>query len=641
MRMEYEKTKTNKQSETLYSKVQNVYCRKKGRDELRKDVRLTLEIVTGVTPVREKALCFKLTDDEDPFFYYILRLNEDDFKTLKSQQGLLVDFHNFPSQLALLLQQCSGGKENEKFVLILEDDNSNPMLRALQIVEKNEFKHLCHLMLCVGHGSNDEIKQYMANQIQSLKENKSRCDKNLSHLESSLMHIQSDLKQKCIELEEMRRKWSEEKNDMHIDHLNALREERERLSREQLQWQRDHQRQQQELERRHTEVVASLESQISELKTMSQTNFDKLCQANTKSKEMKEELLKRQQDIALLQNELVAARKQSAELDRDYHEKEIKSSQLQTQNVMLKEELREKSEIITKLQEQIAQLSSLKKDLDNRIEEREDVLKKKSSAVETLSKDLMKANEILGRLQKQHAETSSKLKLRTKISIEQEKVIERKEGEVSELRNEIKKLEEQCKKNEETEKELRETLAVTSQKLEEREKTLQNNNNVISWLNRRLNELQQQQQKKNPTSSTPPQYSTSTPIDPRGWIRTPHEIRGQQSVTQDPIHIPRPISDLRGQIQHTLSQQDKNDRPRPPVMPQGIFSKPPSSNTTGDGRPRTAPIITSVESKGLNDNPAIKNPATKNPVTKNPVKPPLPRPFVPPASAYFTKPFKN
>ncbi|GLH13014.1 Spindle assembly abnormal protein 6 like protein [Gryllus bimaculatus] len=465
MRMEYEKTKTNKQSETLYSKVQNVYCRKKGRDELRKDVRLTLEIVTGVTPVREKALCFKLTDDEDPFFYYILRLNEDDFKTLKSQQGLLVDFHNFPSQLALLLQQCSGGKENEKFVLILEDDNSNPMLRALQIVEKNEFKHLCHLMLCVGHGSDDEIKQYMANQIQSLKENKSRCDKNLSHLESSLMHIQSDLKQKCIELEEMRRKWSEEKNDMHIDHLNALREERERLSR---------------------------------------------------------------------------------------------------------------------------------------------------------------------------------LKLRTKISIEQEKVIERKEGEVSELRNEIKKLEEQCKKNEETEKELRETLAVTSQKLEEREKTLQNNNNVISWLNRRLNELQQQQQqKKNSTSSTPPQYSTSTPIDPRGWIRTPHEIRGQQSVTQDPIHIPRPISDLRGQIQHTLSQQDKNDRPRPPVMPQGIFSKPPSSNTTGDGRPRTAPIITSVESKGLNDNPAIKNPATKNPVTKNPVKPPLPRPFVPPASAYFTKPFKN
>lgn len=622
MRMESDKTRNSySDSESVvYSKVQTLYCRNKGRDDLRRNVRITLEVQSCSTALNEKSLYFKLSDDNDPFFFYALRVTEDDFKILKSEQGLLVDFHNFPSQLVILLQQCTGGKENEKFVLILDEDSIDPASRGLQIVEKNEFKHLCHLVLHVGPGTDEEIKKYMSKQIQALKEQQGKAERNLSNLESSLTRLQTDFKLKCHELEEIQTRWREEKNNLQVDHMNELREERERFSHTQHQWQRDHQRQMQEVERRHSETVAELEKQVAELKSMSQSNFEKLCNANSKNKELKEELVKRQHDISLLQNELMSARKQSAELDKDYHEKEMKSNQLQMQNSLLKEEIKEKTETLLKLQEQVVQLSSIKKDYERRHEEREDILRKRNIAVETLSKDLAKANEILSRLQKQQIELNTKLKLRTKISVEQEKVIERKEGEITELKNEIKKLEEQCKKNDESEKILRETLAVTSEKLEAKEKALQTNSNVISWLNKKLNDLQ----KKSIQPVANPQYVTSTPADTRGWIRTPPEVRGP------PVGLQRTISD---------SRMHQGDCPRPPPSAHGFISQPPSSSASADTRPRTAPISGVVEPRGINDNPASKNLSAGS--KSSHARPQFPRPFVPPASAYFSKPQKN
>ena len=48
----------------------------------------------------------KLTDDNDFYFLYTMRLSEDDFQTLKAQQGLLVDFGAFPQKFIDLLNLC-------------------------------------------------------------------------------------------------------------------------------------------------------------------------------------------------------------------------------------------------------------------------------------------------------------------------------------------------------------------------------------------------------------------------------------------------------------------------------------------------------------------------------------------------------
>lgn len=57
-----------------------------------------------------------LTNDSDPLFYFHLLITEQDYPCLKQQQGLLVDFINFPAQLMGLLDKCL----DDKFLLVLK-----------------------------------------------------------------------------------------------------------------------------------------------------------------------------------------------------------------------------------------------------------------------------------------------------------------------------------------------------------------------------------------------------------------------------------------------------------------------------------------------------------------------------------------
>ncbi|KAJ1510666.1 Spindle assembly abnormal protein 6 [Coelomomyces lativittatus] len=55
-------------------------------------------------PPKKFDIC--ITQDPDSFFLYTLSLSEDDFHTLKAEQGLVVDFNVFPDKLIELLSSC-------------------------------------------------------------------------------------------------------------------------------------------------------------------------------------------------------------------------------------------------------------------------------------------------------------------------------------------------------------------------------------------------------------------------------------------------------------------------------------------------------------------------------------------------------
>lgn len=60
-----------------------------------------------------QVLVTKITDDGDFYFLYTMTLSEDEFQTLKSQQGLLVDFGAFPQKFIDLLTLCSQEENKE------------------------------------------------------------------------------------------------------------------------------------------------------------------------------------------------------------------------------------------------------------------------------------------------------------------------------------------------------------------------------------------------------------------------------------------------------------------------------------------------------------------------------------------------
>lgn len=114
-------------------------------------------------------MSLQLSDDEDPYFLYSLSLTAEDFKVLRMEQGLLVDFDSFANQVVRLLEECSSSARvglTNRFSLVLNEDGGST---RLEFMETNEFKHLCHLALRVVEGMDGDVKKHMSMKIKTLK----------------------------------------------------------------------------------------------------------------------------------------------------------------------------------------------------------------------------------------------------------------------------------------------------------------------------------------------------------------------------------------------------------------------------------------------------------------------------------------
>jgi hypothetical protein len=55
----------------------------------------------------------QLSNEEDLFFLHSLEVSEEEFQTLKVEQGILVDFANFPGKVVGLLERCIASRAEE------------------------------------------------------------------------------------------------------------------------------------------------------------------------------------------------------------------------------------------------------------------------------------------------------------------------------------------------------------------------------------------------------------------------------------------------------------------------------------------------------------------------------------------------
>lgn len=95
------------------------------RGEQRELVRVTLIYPSGSygSMHSHKEIILRLTNDDNPLFYYHLRVTEAEFPNLRLQQGLLVDFNGFPGQLVSLLDKCDPNTSRGK------DDSMDGLMR--------------------------------------------------------------------------------------------------------------------------------------------------------------------------------------------------------------------------------------------------------------------------------------------------------------------------------------------------------------------------------------------------------------------------------------------------------------------------------------------------------------------------------
>ncbi|XP_037086677.1 spindle assembly abnormal protein 6 homolog [Pollicipes pollicipes] len=186
-----------------------------------------------------------LTCDDDPFFHFLLTLREDSFSLLRSAQGLLVDFAQFPRKFTELVEQCvsaAAGAESPRFCLHL-DTAGHDREALLEVVEVNPFRQLSHIALKLAAASDADLRQYLAGSIKALKEDLQRerarqASTEQSHT-SQLRHTQELLAQRSSQLEQLRCRQLTEtkyKQEVHCreleSQLRALETEHRQLKQE-------------------------------------------------------------------------------------------------------------------------------------------------------------------------------------------------------------------------------------------------------------------------------------------------------------------------------------------------------------------------------------------------------------------------
>ena len=175
-------------------------------------------------------MCVLLADDDDPCFLYSLFITEDDFKVLKAQQGLLVDFDNFATQLICLLEQCqvplTSLSKTPKFLMLLSEEGGE---WTFKLVETNNFKHLCHLSLNIAPSNDSDIKTHMAMKIKQLKENVRQKDRDIHGLETRVSDLTCKLETKIKELDQLEQKCLAEKRELQMTLSQQMSMEKERF----------------------------------------------------------------------------------------------------------------------------------------------------------------------------------------------------------------------------------------------------------------------------------------------------------------------------------------------------------------------------------------------------------------------------
>nr|6ZZ8_A Chain A, Centriole protein [Chlamydomonas reinhardtii]6ZZ8_B Chain B, Centriole protein [Chlamydomonas reinhardtii]6ZZ8_C Chain C, Centriole protein [Chlamydomonas reinhardtii]6ZZ8_D Chain D, Centriole protein [Chlamydomonas reinhardtii]6ZZ8_E Chain E, Centriole protein [Chlamydomonas reinhardtii]6ZZ8_F Chain F, Centriole protein [Chlamydomonas reinhardtii] len=153
---------------TLFWRPVPVHVKQQDREDVLEE--LTFRILTGVAKQNHnlRILRIHISSDSDLFFLHTLEVSEEDFQSLKNDQGILVDFASFPGKIISLLEKCilaqPGDSPRFQAVLTIRGGES-----VFKIVEINDFKQLPHITLAFRPGNDSVVKQFLAFRLSEVK----------------------------------------------------------------------------------------------------------------------------------------------------------------------------------------------------------------------------------------------------------------------------------------------------------------------------------------------------------------------------------------------------------------------------------------------------------------------------------------
>ncbi|XP_040895983.1 spindle assembly abnormal protein 6 homolog [Toxotes jaculatrix] len=504
--------------EELFSKVLQVNVRCRDCEERKANIRVTIELQLTTSPVHRRDLLVRLTDDLDPYFLFNLSISEEDFQSLKVQQGLLIDFASFPQKFIDLLNLCYSEQESDNPRFLLHLSCPSPALEGpanFSVVETNAFKHLNHLSLRLAQGSDKEVKDYLAVCLSSLKAEKQTLEMKLKKTEDDLSrqlsYAQQTLSEKTKELDKLRSEWTSQSSSLSSRHCQELQVEREKALELQSKLQQQNEQLRQDLESAHKKSSQQLHSRLTELEASCRELTERKYKNESVIRDLKIKLVSAEEECQRSKQQVLSLRKENSALDTEVHEKERLASQLQMRVAVVEQEIKDKDQLMRRTKEVLEATQQQKESVEENAESKELQIRKLEATVKSLSEELIKANGIIKKLQGEVRGLVGKIKVKNTVTVSQEKVLQETSEKLQNVEKDLQSAQQQLVTKDEQVTKLKEQWEMTVQKLNESKEVLKTNENVISWLNKQLNE---KQLSRNPQSSEPlenPSVLSTTP----------------------------------------------------------------------------------------------------------------------------------
>lgn len=486
------------QQRRLFCSAVSLLLRAKDCDDRRTDIRVTVELQSVASPILKKDLTVRLTDDTDPFFLYSLHLGDEDFQSLKSQQGLLVDFTSFPQKFIDLLQLCiqEQDKDVPRFLLQLQCPGAadRGSTACLSVVETNPFKHLTHLSLRLLSASDGDLKKYLASCLRSLKnENaalETRLQKTEEDLTKRLAYAQQTLAERSRELERVRAEWSSQMSEISSQHGREIATQRDKFQQVEEEGRRRHEEERRELEAEQRRLRSQLQQRTSQAEASARDAAERHRAADTALRDARTRIGALEEESARVQQEAASLRRESGARESERRDADAALAALRSRVSSLEQEARDKEQLVQRMGQALDTTRQQQKKLEDSLDEKQAQGGKLETTIKSLSEELLKANDIIKRLQAELKAQAGKVRLKNAVTTQQEKLLAERDAGLQRERQETAELRiALCNKEEQAAK-LSEQLEATVEKLEESKQLLKTNENVISWLNKQLNENQ-------------------------------------------------------------------------------------------------------------------------------------------------------
>ncbi|XP_071059049.1 spindle assembly abnormal protein 6 homolog [Pseudochaenichthys georgianus] len=504
--------------EELFCKELQVNVRCRDCEDRKANIRVTIELQLTNSPVHKRDLLVRLTDDLDPYFLFNLSISEEDFQSLKVQQGLLIDFTSFPQKFIDLLNLCYSEQASENPRFLLHLSTQSPVLEgpaSFSVVETNAFKHLNHLSLRLVQGSDKEIKDYLAVCLSSLKAEKQAVEMKLKKTEDDLTrqlnYAQQTLSEKTKELDKMRSEWTSQSSCLSSRHSLELQSEREKAAELQSRLQQQTEQIRQELESSHKTSSQQLHSRLTELEASCRELTERKYKNESVIRDLKVKLVGAEEECQRSKQQVLSLRRENGTLDTEVHDKERVVSQLQMRVAVLEQEIKDKEQLMRRTKEVLEATQQQKESIEENAESKELHNRKLEATVKSLSEELIKANGIIKKLQGEVRGLVGKIKVKNTVTVSQEKVLQDTSEKLQSVEKGLQSTQQQLSSKEEQVSKLKEQLETTIQKLNESREVLKTNENVINWLNKQLNEKQLSRKPQSPECMDTPSLLSTAP----------------------------------------------------------------------------------------------------------------------------------